>query len=65
MLWGIFKPTLRCTKWFTEQGIAWCETFIKAVSCKFDRSRENDVMTNRVVRCKYNLPTNLGTGNDN
>ena len=41
---------------------------MKAVSCnlyKFDRSRENDVMTNRVVRYKYNLPTYLGTGNDN
>ena len=33
MLWRIFKPTLRCTKRFTERGIAWCETFIKAVSC--------------------------------
>ena len=43
---------------------------MKAVACnlfrnKFDRSRENDVMTNRVVRRKYNLPTYLGTGNDN
>ena len=22
-------------------------------------------MTNRIIRCKYNLPTYLGTGNDN
>ena len=65
-----FKTNTKMYKAVTERGIAWCETFIKAVSCnlfrkKFDRSRENDVRTNRIVRCKYNLPTYLGTGNDN